>query len=94
MAIKNGEYQDDIAYVNTKDMEVWRFEDLRLRDANMGGIDVNDLEFTDASKNLAPWFPVVEQNIQEYEPLVVRVVQEGMQHTLLCFCSADLLFLK
>ena len=94
MAIKNGEYQDDIAYVNTKDMEVWRFEDLRLRDANMGGIDVSDLEFTDASKNLAPWFPVVEQNIQEYEPLVVRVVQEGMQHTLLCFCSADLLLLK
>ena len=89
-AIKNGEYQNDITYVNTKDMEVWRFEDLRLHDANMGGIDVNNLDFTHAGKNLGAWLRVAEQNIQEDEPLVVRVVQKGVQHSFLCFRSAEL----
>ena len=82
--IKEGPYKDDLHDINTTDMEVWRFPSLSLK--NLGsesshdvGDFVKGLRFSSGEdsdgKPVSGWTKVMslEPELQEYEPLVVRV---------------------
>jgi hypothetical protein len=75
MRIKEGPYEEDLTHVDTDDMEVWRFESLTLRGVKPDGIDdLVSLTFaSDKGQELAAWDLVMELQLQDTEPLVVRV---------------------
>jgi hypothetical protein len=90
--IKDGAYKERLAHVNTTtEMEVWRCPSLTLRGIRPGEIGeiVRDLKLSlDQDSNgeeLGGWIPVMSLQLQEYEPLVVRVTvqHEGAQHLFL-----------
>ena len=82
--IKEGPYKDDLCDINTTDMEVWRFPSLSLKNISSDSShDVGDfvkgLRFSSGEdsdgKPVTVWTRVMslEPELQEYEPLIVRV---------------------
>jgi hypothetical protein len=84
--IKKGAYKDNLANVNITEMEVWRYQSLTLRGLRPDRINelVKNLEFSSDEDSdgqiLAGWDTMIELQVQEYEPLVVRVQPKGRQH--------------
>jgi hypothetical protein len=84
--IKEGDYEESFAHVNITEMEVWRCPSLTLCDLRPDGIPelVKNLTFSSDENSdgweLAGWDSVMELQLQEYEPLVVRVQPKGVQH--------------
>jgi hypothetical protein len=82
--IKEGPYDDNLALVKITDMDVWKCNSLTLRGINPDGIKelVGNLEFPRDGQKLGVWLPATELGLQEYQPLVVKVLNKGV-HLLL-----------
>lgn len=91
-AIKDGVYKEHLAHVNiATEMQVWRCRSLTLRGTSQEDIGelVGNLKLSldpDSDGTTATdWTPVMDLQLQELEPLVVRVtvLNEGAQHLFL-----------
>ena len=80
-----GDYEEYIANARPKDMEVWKFRDLKVdsRSRQMNEL-LSNLKFTDNEVELVSGRTMMwELQFQRQEPLLVRVVQKGTWHLFL-----------
>jgi hypothetical protein len=82
--IKEGPYDDNLALVNITNMDVWKCNSLTLRGINPDEIKelVGNLEFPRDGQKLGGWLLATELGLQEYQLLVVKVLNKGV-HLLL-----------
>lgn len=82
MAIQGGPYKDDLAHINIKSMEVWRFPSLSLNNVRLDQIGdlVGCLTFSGDNDGeiVSKWTLVKELQLQQFQPLVVRIIHKGM----------------
>jgi hypothetical protein len=90
--IKAGDYEGPIANAKITDLEVWKFRSLKLnpRDKQMGEL-LSNLKLTDSEDSDVELVNVQtmmeELHLKRFEPLLVRVLQKGMQSLSSASCS-------
>lgn len=84
--IKEGMYKEELTHVKVTEMEVWRCRTLTLHGADLSEIDDlvrSSINGDSNCEQLSGWIRMMELQLQEYEPLVVRVSVKGVQRFFL-----------
>ncbi|KAF8506858.1 hypothetical protein F5888DRAFT_1798087 [Russula emetica] len=82
MKIKEGDYKDELAHVNIVNMEVWKCKSFTLRgvkdgiDNLVGRLKLSNNEDSDGQQPVH-WDLVIDLQLQQFEPLVVRVQRKA-----------------